>query len=187
MESGFGQTAIFLGHYVPLRLKVLSTGGSLPVRRFEKESREATSPTYYNTAELLGNLVLNRSASRICQKRENSKSCGITVQVSCFSSQVEAKRYLLGTSLVVRWLRLHTPNAGGLGSIPGQGTRSHRPQIRVCRLRLKNPHAAVTVKGPVCCDLDLVQRARSKSIQQTNNKSRLWESPRNGLMTSLSD
>ena len=30
-----------------------------------------------------------------------------------------------GTSLVVQWLRLHAPNAGGLGSIPGQGTRSH--------------------------------------------------------------
>ena len=29
-----------------------------------------------------------------------------------------------GTSLV-KWLRLCAPNAGGLGSIPGQGTRSH--------------------------------------------------------------
>ena len=28
-----------------------------------------------------------------------------------------------GTSLVVQWVRLHTPNAGGLGSIPGQGIR----------------------------------------------------------------
>ena len=27
-----------------------------------------------------------------------------------------------GTSLVVQWLKLHTPNAGDLGSIPGQGT-----------------------------------------------------------------
>ena len=25
----------------------------------------------------------------------------------------------------------HTPNAGGLGLIPGQGTRSHMPQLRV--------------------------------------------------------
>ena len=29
-----------------------------------------------------------------------------------------------GTSLVVQWLRLCTPNAGGPGSIPGQGSRS---------------------------------------------------------------
>ena len=32
---------------------------------------------------------------------------------------------LLGTSLVVQWVRLRTSNAGGPGSIPGQGTRSH--------------------------------------------------------------
>ncbi|TEA11762.1 hypothetical protein DBR06_SOUSAS6910255, partial [Sousa chinensis] len=30
-------------------------------------------------------------------------------------------------SLVVQRLRLHVPNAGGLGLIPGQGTRSHMP------------------------------------------------------------
>ena len=33
-----------------------------------------------------------------------------------------------GTSLVVQWPRLHTPYAG---SIPGRGTRSHTPQVRV--------------------------------------------------------
>ena len=35
-----------------------------------------------------------------------------------------------GTSLVVQWVRLCAPNAGGLGSIPGWGTRSHVPQQR---------------------------------------------------------
>ena len=35
-----------------------------------------------------------------------------------------------GNSLVVQWLRLCTPDTGGLGSIPGQGTRSHMPQLR---------------------------------------------------------
>ena len=29
----------------------------------------------------------------------------------------------MGTFLVVQWLRLHAPNAGGTGSIPGQGTK----------------------------------------------------------------
>ena len=29
-----------------------------------------------------------------------------------------------GTSLVVQWVRLCAPHAGGLGSIPGWGTRS---------------------------------------------------------------
>ena len=46
-----------------------------------------------------------------------------------------------GTSLVVQWLRLCAPNAGGLGSIPGQGTRS-------CRSQLKILHA--TTKVPTC-------------------------------------
>ena len=32
--------------------------------------------------------------------------------------------------LLVQWVRLCTPNAGGLGLIPGQGTRSHMPQLR---------------------------------------------------------
>ena len=35
-----------------------------------------------------------------------------------------------GISLVVHWLRLCTPTAGDLGSIPGQGTRSHMSQLR---------------------------------------------------------
>ena len=36
----------------------------------------------------------------------------------------------LGTSLVVQWLRLCTPNTGGLGLISGQETRSGMPQLR---------------------------------------------------------
>ena len=35
-----------------------------------------------------------------------------------------------GTSLVVQWVRHRAPRAGGPGSIPGQGTRSHVPQLR---------------------------------------------------------
>ena len=35
-----------------------------------------------------------------------------------------------GTSLVVQWLRLCAPSAGTLGSIPGQGTRSHMLQLK---------------------------------------------------------
>ena len=31
---------------------------------------------------------------------------------------------------MVQWLRLRSPNAGGLGLIPGQGTRSHMLQLR---------------------------------------------------------
>ena len=43
-----------------------------------------------------------------------------------------------GTSLVVQWLRIHDqPDAGDLGSVPGQGTRSRVPQLRICLLLLR--------------------------------------------------
>ena len=32
------------------------------------------------------------------------------------------QKSLMGTSLVGQWIRLQAPNAGSLGSIPGQGT-----------------------------------------------------------------
>ena len=38
--------------------------------------------------------------------------------------------------MMVPWLRLHLPNAGGPGLFPGQGTRSHMLQLRVCMLQL---------------------------------------------------
>ena len=42
---------------------------------------------------------------------------------------------------MVPLLRLHAPSAGGQGSIPGQGTKSHMLQLRVLMLqqRLKMP------------------------------------------------
>ena len=62
----------------------------------------------------------------------------------CFCTRVFSSQECssLGTSLVVQWRRLHTLNAGGPGSIPGQGTRSHRLQLRVCMLQLRIMHAA---------------------------------------------
>ena len=38
---------------------------------------------------------------------------------------------------MAQWLRLYTPNAGDLGLIAGQGTRSHEAQVRVPMSRLK--------------------------------------------------
>ena len=46
------------------------------------------------------------------------------------------------TSLLVQWLRLHAPYAGGTSSIPGQGTRSHQLQLRVHMPQIKILHAA---------------------------------------------
>ena len=53
--------------------------------------------------------------------------CGLTIQVSqLLGSEIAAP----GTSLVVQWLRLYVLNAGIHGLNPGQGTRSHMPQLR---------------------------------------------------------
>ena len=41
-----------------------------------------------------------------------------TGAVSIFIKVMEIK-----TCLVVQWLRFHTPNTGGLGLLPGQGTK----------------------------------------------------------------
>ena len=54
------------------------------------------------------------------------------------------KRIALGTSLVAQWLGLRAPSAGGPGSIPGQGTRSH-----ICAAT-KSLHA--TTKETTCCN-----------------------------------
>ena len=47
---------------------------------------------------------------------------------------------ILGTSVVVQWLRLHALNAQDPGLIPGQGTRSHMPQLRVLMAQLMTLH-----------------------------------------------
>ena len=56
---------------------------------------------------------------------------------------------------MVRWLRLHSPNAGG--SIPGQETGSHMLQLRVYMPQLKIPHAAMKMEDPECCNQDPVK------------------------------
>ena len=43
-----------------------------------------------------------------------------------------------GISLVVKWLRLSTLNAGGSSWIPGQVTRPHMLQLRVHKPKLKS-------------------------------------------------
>ena len=47
-----------------------------------------------------------------------------------------------GTALAVQWLRLCTPNAGGQGLIPGQGTRPHMLQLKSLHATTKDftPH-----------------------------------------------
>ena len=50
----------------------------------------------------------------------------------------------------VKCRRFYDPNSGSPGSTPGQGTRSHMPQLRACMPQLKISHAATKIKDPAC-------------------------------------
>ena len=54
-----------------------------------------------------------------------------SIYMKCLKSNHRESRSV-GTSLVVQWLRLCVHNIRGLGLIPGQGSRSHMLQLRVC-------------------------------------------------------
>ena len=58
---------------------------------------------------------------------------------------------------MVQWLGLHAPNMRGLGSIPGWGTRSHRPQLKMLHIygsvqpkKQTNKKQARIKQGPYC-------------------------------------
>ena len=63
----------------------------------------------------------------------------------CNKAKITIKSHT-GTSLVVQWLRLRVPNAGG--SIPGQGTRFCMLQLRAHMTQLKEP--ACCNEDPMC-------------------------------------
>ena len=70
---------------------------------------------------------------------------------SLFLTQIKSKMGVPGTSLVVQQASLRAPNAGGLGSIPGQGTRTHM------HAAAKSSHAATKKSAcrnedPMCCN-----------------------------------
>ena len=52
-----------------------------------------------------------------------------------------------GTSMVVQWVKLPAPNSGGPSLIPGQGTRSHVPQLKILHaaMKIKDPRAATKI------------------------------------------
>ena len=66
-----------------------------------------------------------QSRQKIHQKREESMQQGRVFQGG------------KGPSLVVQWLRLQAPNAGGPASISSWGTSSHMPQPRLVQSNKK--------------------------------------------------
>ena len=65
------------------------------------------------------------------------------------------RAHLSGTSLVVQWLGLHVPNAGGLGLITGQEARSHTLHLRVCKLQQKILNATTKIQHSQINELTL--------------------------------
>ena len=63
-------------------------------------------------------------SSPYCFYDENEKTEGQRYKVNCFESPLGNFFGGPGTETS------HTPNAGSLGSIPGQKTRFHMPQLR---------------------------------------------------------
>ena len=77
---------------------------------------------------------------------------------------------------MVQWLKLCSPNAGGLGSIPGQGTRSHMPKMGARKLQLKKILGATRwIKDVTCCSWDLVEPKKQINILL---KSSAWKHER---------
>ena len=54
----------------------------------------------------------------------------------------------VGTSLVVQWLRLHAPNAGVPGSIPGQAARSFMLQLKIMHATAKTEDLMCRKQAP---------------------------------------
>ena len=88
--------------------------------------------------KLTANIRLNgEKLKAFSLKSETRQGCPLSpllfnILLEVLATAIRQEKEIKGTSLVVQWLRLHAPNAGGLGSIPGQGTRSRMPQLRVC-------------------------------------------------------
>ena len=90
---------------------------------FTKGSAENKKHKY--TLRIWKTLPVLNKPSRFLKKKKKKLSYSFQV-----TNRMPFKNYHRGTSLVVQGLRLRVRNAGGLGSIPGQGTRSHVLQLK---------------------------------------------------------
>ena len=63
------------------------------------------------------------------------------------------------------WLRLHTPNTGGLGSMPGWGTRPHMLQLRVHMPQQKPKLLWCTATKTWCSQIN---RTKKKILKKQN-------------------
>ena len=62
---------------------------------------------------------------------------------------------------MVQWLRLYAPNAGGLGLIPGQGTKSHMLQIKILHAATKTWCSQINFLKRIKYTLELVLESQA--------------------------
>ena len=74
-----------------------------------------------------------------------------------------------GTSLVVWWLRLCTPNARPPGSIPSQGTRSHMPRWRS---KIRSPATKTR-----CSQINIFKKKKGNILDASQWACAYWEMP----------
>ena len=89
-----------------------------------------------------------------------------SILVDLLRQQKESGPKLVWTYLVVQWLRLHTANAGGLISIPGQGTRSHMPQLKDSACLSENRRFCVLQLRPSAAKKKKKKKKKKKSCFQ---------------------
>ena len=113
----------------------------------QKEELSADALGENNLSDVKRDLCLGSLDPNSCLKKDHCFYPGTV----CFK---RSKKYILKdssrTSLVVQWVRLHAPNAGGLGSIPGQGTG--------CHMHVATKSSNATTKDPIRGNEDSVGR-----------------------------
>ena len=112
--------------------------------RFTGVSEQVPNTAPLGSAFLLHNYVLGESSQTGIINLAPWVNCGYPYAPWHYTHNFVH----VGMYLVVPWPSLIAPDAGGLGLIPGQGTRSHKPQIRVCMSRLKIAHATLKTEDP---------------------------------------
>ena len=84
--------------------------------------REAAHHKEENTPLAATRESLHAAMKTQCSQKINEKLKNIYIKKNLAKKRKSSQ----GTSLVVNCVRLGAPNAEGLGSIPSQGSRSHR-------------------------------------------------------------
>ena len=64
-----------------------------------------------------------------------------SLPLNCLETLNFSRKCQTGLSLVIQELRLYASNSGGQGLIPGQGTRSHMPQLKILHAAAKTQHS----------------------------------------------